>query len=435
MAEKKYPDMYPGWKTVGRLGKGGFGAVYEIEREHFGKCEKAALKHISIPTDDGDIESLRSDGYDDASITGHFEDHLGKIVREYFLMAEMKGHTNVVDCDDVLYIQHDDGFGWDIYIKMELLTPVMKCVDRLTSEEEIIQLGVDICNALILCGRKEIIHRDIKPQNIFISDTGDYKLGDFGIARSMEQATHVTRGIGTPSYMAPEVFNNQEYDSRVDTYSLGMVLYWLLNERRTPFLPLTKKIPTAEEAGNAWSRRFSGEAIPAPKNGSKALKAIVLKACAFKPEDRYQSAQEMRNALVTLTAPVQQAAPVEIVDEKTVYGKTMNRGEEKKEVPNPDLTVYGDVGKERDEECARQEAAERVAKEQEKQETIRKAQEDLAKLRQKQQEQERIRKAREELEELRKQQREQEALRKEKEEQERLEKEREEQKRRQEEER
>lgn len=311
MAQKEFPELYPGWKTVRKIGSGSFGTVYEIERDLFGKIEKAALKYIYIPHSEGEIEELYGNGYDDASITAHFKEYLADIVREYSLMAEMKGHTNVVYCDDIRYIQHDEGFGWDIFIKMELLTPMLKMPVQAFSEEQVIRLGMDICRALVLCRDKGIVHRDIKPQNIFVSDTGDYKLGDFGIARTMERSTGATK-TGTIPYMAPEVYNSQSYGSRADIYSLGLVLYWLMNERRLPFLPLPPRTPTVHDTDDARIRRLSGEAVPAPKNGSEELKAIVLRACAFNPEDRFQSAKDMLDALenIDLEKPTPQPKPV-----------------------------------------------------------------------------------------------------------------------------
>jgi uncharacterized protein YjdB/serine/threonine protein kinase len=293
--------IYPGWETVGLIGRGSFGAVYEIQRNNFGKIEKAALKVISIPQNESDISMLRDDGFDDQSITMRFEGFLQDIVREYSLMAEIKGHSNSVYVDDVKYIQHDDGMGWDVYIKMELLTPLTKYLGPtlVIPDEEAAKIGADISNMLAYCEKKNILHRDIKPQNIFMSDGGAYKLGDFGIAKTAERTTSGTK-IGTFNYMAPEVYNNQPYGNKADIYSLGMTLYWLLNERRTPFLPLPPAVQTTSDEDNARARRFRGDQIPAPAHGSEDLKTIVLRACAFDPEERYQSAAEMHEDLENL---------------------------------------------------------------------------------------------------------------------------------------
>lgn len=291
--------IWPGWKTVQKVGSGSFGEVYEIERDVFGETEKAALKVIKIPQNSNDVEELRSEGYDDASITAHFQSYLKNIVHEYSIMTKIKGHSNLVYCDDIQYVQNEDGVGWTIYIKMELLTPLMKTLQNLNSEAEVLRLGKDICRALIRCQLAKIVHRDIKPQNIFVSKDGVYKLGDFGIAKTVEKTTGGTK-IGTYRYMAPEVYRCQPYGASADLYSLGLVLYWLLNEHRTPFLPLPPEIPTARMEEESRRRRFDGEPLPPPKHGSEEFKQIVLKACAFAPSDRYSSAEEMLRALEKL---------------------------------------------------------------------------------------------------------------------------------------
>ena len=293
-------EIWPGWETVHEIGKGSFGAVYEIQKDVLGMTDKAALKVITIPKDKSDIEELYSDGYDEKSITERYKSFLEDIVREYKMMAELKGNHNIVYCDDIRYIQHDDGFGWDIYIKMELLTPLTKAIKTPMDDKQVVKLGMDICNALRACEKKNIIHRDIKPQNIFVSNEGDYKLGDFGIAKTAE---HISTGTktGTFKYMAPEVYNNQPYGSSCDIYSLGMVLYWLLNERRIPFLPLPPSVPTATEDNDALLRRMGGEVIPAPIHGSEELKQIVLKACDPNPALRFATASEMNEALAALS--------------------------------------------------------------------------------------------------------------------------------------
>ena len=308
--------QWPGWEVVRVIGRGSFGAVYEIRRDVFGRTERAALKVITIPQSDSDIEELYNDGYDEESVTRRYRSYLEDIAREYSLMAEMKGHTNVVYCDDLRYVQHEDGIGWDIYIKMELLTPLTKYLGRDASQAQIVKLGMDICNALVLCKSRNIVHRDIKPQNIFASQDGNFKLGDFGIAKTAERTTSGTK-IGTYKYMAPEVYNNRPYGASADIYSLGLVLYWLLNERRTPFLPLDR-VPSASEEDAARKRRFEGEPLPAPKNGSEELKRIVLRACAYDPKDRFASAEEMLAALSALAGAPSVPLSVSASETKTL---------------------------------------------------------------------------------------------------------------------
>ncbi len=292
----KENTLWPGWETEKCIGKGGFGSVYEIRRNLFGSQESAALKVITIPQSESEINELRADGYDQKSISDTFTQHMQSIVNDYSIMRKMSSCSNIVRCDDVRFEQHADGIGWDIFIKMELLTPIIDAFPRQLRETVVLKAGKDLCNALVACKQYGIIHRDIKPQNIFISDAGDFKLGDFGIAKTIEKTMGGTK-IGTYKYMAPEVFNNQPYGMAADIYSLGLVLYWMLNDHRMPFLPLPPATPTFAQEEEAKQRRFQGDPIPAPKNGSAALKAIVLKACAFDPADRYESAAQMLAAL------------------------------------------------------------------------------------------------------------------------------------------
>ena len=288
---------WPEWEIVKYLGGGAYGVVYEIERNISGIQEKAALKIVSRPKDNSEIESYYDNGYDEASIISSYESEIRNYIKEYKLMKELQGQSNIVSCDDFKVVPHENGIGGDIFIRMELLTSlaqVLRKKEKL-SEQEIIKLGKDISHALILCESKNIIHRDIKPANIMVSQFGDYKLGDFGVSKIMDHTTYATK-MGTQEYQAPEVVHMEKYGHTADIYSLGITLYWLLNNRRMPFIDANGKI-TAELKDEAMDRRYRGEKLPAPKNGSDELKRIVLKACAYRPENRYASAQEMYDAL------------------------------------------------------------------------------------------------------------------------------------------
>lgn len=291
--------VWPGWETVKVIGAGSFGTVYEIQRNVNGMTQRAALKLICVPRDPGEIDELINEGYDDNSITAHFKECLEDIIREYSMMLQIKGHSNVVYCEDIRKVPHPDGIGWDILIKMELLTPLTKGLDKTYDETQALRLGIDLCRALELCRQKNILHRDIKPQNVFISPEGDFKLGDFGVAKVSDKTSGGTK-IGTYDYMAPEIYNNRPYGASSDLYAVGMVLYWVMNERRGPFLPLPPQIPTGSAKDSANQRRFSGEALPSPANGSQELQQIVLKACAFDSTQRYSSPAQLHRALSEL---------------------------------------------------------------------------------------------------------------------------------------
>lgn len=308
--------IWPEWEIEKQIGQGTYGVVYQAVRQENDLTSRAAVKVISIPQDPRELDALRSDGLDLQSSRAYLKRIVDEFVSEIRLMETFKGIQNIVSIEDYKVVEKQDALGWDIYIRMELLTPfnVYVC-DRTLSESDIIRLGRDICTALEICGRRNIIHRDIKPENIFVNSFGSFKLGDFGTARNMESLTGGLSQRGTFNYMAPEVVTGASYDATVDVYSLGLVLYRLLNNNRLPFLS-EKQLLSPSERRIALDRRIQGEALPAPREASTTLAQVILKACAFRPQDRYASAGEMRRALEAVevegqsaSAPAVQEAP------------------------------------------------------------------------------------------------------------------------------
>jgi len=286
------------WTLVRLIGEGSFGKVYEAKREDFGTSYTAAVKIITIPQSQSEIASARAEGMCDESVTAYFRSFVEEIVREFALMSELKGTANVVSYEDHAVLQHTAGIGWDILIRMELLTPLLHyTAEKRFTRHDSIKLGIDMCRALELCQKFNIVHRDIKPENIFVSKLGDFKLGDFGIARTVEKTTSGLSKKGTYTYMAPEIYRGEAYGSSVDIYSLGIVLYRLLNDNRAPFLPDYPEPITHSSREAALAKRISGAKLPAPKNADGRLTEIVLKACAYDPKDRYKSPMLMRQEL------------------------------------------------------------------------------------------------------------------------------------------
>jgi len=268
-----YEPLFGSWQIESRLGFGGYGEVHKICRETMGFKQYAAVKKISIPSeaDPRQLERVRT---------------------EIQTMLQMQGANNIVRIEEFAELDWPRGGGKDILIRMELLTSLDSIIKKtILPVDEAVKLGIHICKALELCESANIIHRDIKPGNILVSGYGEYKLGDFGIARSMGERRTFT-GIGTDDFIAPEVFGmfgKRDYDLRADIYSLGITLYYLLNQNMLPF-------EDTDSEGHILRRRM-GEALPVPKNAPGWLTKVVLKACGHKPEDRYASAAEMRAAL------------------------------------------------------------------------------------------------------------------------------------------
>ena len=296
---KKFEPLFGEWYVEDIIGAGSFGRVYKIYREELGNRFYSALKYISLPADSNEMKQLRADGMDEQSISAYYFTMARDISSETTLMNKLRGNTNIVSFEDSKVVPKPNGIGYDIFIRMELLDSLTnRMVEKTLSINEVAKLGIDICTALLLCAKYGIIHRDIKPDNIFISPNGDYKLGDFGIARQLEKTATFMSKKGTYNYMAPEVYKGEKYGATCDLYSLGLVMYRLLNKGRLPFLPEAPNPITANDREEALKRRFTGEKLPAPCNADEELSAIVLKACAYDPKDRFASAEAMRTALL-----------------------------------------------------------------------------------------------------------------------------------------
>ena len=297
---KRYEPFFGEWRIKRFIGAGSYGRVFEIERrDEFDTVYTGALKAVTIPASQGELDEILADGMDMNGASTYFRDYVKELNREIVLMSKLKGHSNIVSYEDHKMFPHEDGVGWDILIRMELLTPITSYLkeNHTFPRREVIQLGMDLCKALEICQRYNIIHRDIKPANIFISETEDFKLGDFGVARIASASTGASTRAGTVNYMAPEVFRGEKYTSNVDIYSLGLVMYQLLNNNRMPLYPPYPQPITPSSRERAQAQRLSGAALPPPANAEGRLAEIVLKACAPDPAQRYDSPTVMRQAL------------------------------------------------------------------------------------------------------------------------------------------
>lgn len=305
--DKQLPvSAWSEWKIVEKIGEGSFGKVYKARRTEQGKTFYSAIKVITIPSNAGELSSVRSENPDEQSVKEYFYSLVEECIQEVNTMEYFRGNSHVVSVEDYKVMEYLDDIGWDIYIRMEYLTSFLDyCAGRALTEEDVIHLGIDLCKALEYCQCQNIIHRDIKPENIFVSRFGEFKLGDFGIARELDRTMSELSKKGTFSYMAPEMYRGEAYDARVDIYSLGIVLYKLRNHNRLPFISLKKQLITYRDKEEALNRRMAGEKLPVPAEAGEAFAEVILKACAYDRHDRYESAEEFRMALEQILYPGQ----------------------------------------------------------------------------------------------------------------------------------
>ena len=299
-------SVWPEWELIEKIGEGSFGKVYKAKRTERGRSFYSAIKIISIPASKGELDSVRSEMNNEQSTREYFRNLVEDCIQEIYTMEHFCGNSYVVSFEDFKVVEYLDEIGWDISIRMEYLTSFMDyCTGKELTEKEVIKLGCDLAMALIYCRKLNIIHRDVKPENIFVSRFGDFKLGDFGIAREQAHTMSNMSKKGTYSYMAPEIYKGEKYDSSIDIYSLGIVLYKLMNQNRLPFLSLDKQLITYRDKETALARRMAGEKMPVPVNASAAFSHIILKACAYEPGKRYRKPEDMLRDLEKLRlAPV-----------------------------------------------------------------------------------------------------------------------------------
>ena len=155
---------------------------------------------------------------------------------------------------------------YDIFILMEYLTPLE---DYIQSHNflvrDVVKLGLDVLDGLQSCHDNGVIHRDIKDDNIFVSNKGEYKIGDFGVSKILKDSSKAESLKGTPNFLAPEVYLGKEgYTKSVDLYSLGIVLYRLLNYSRNPFVPSFPAQYFSQDEDKAFEERMSGKIPPLP---------------------------------------------------------------------------------------------------------------------------------------------------------------------------
>ena len=292
--------IWPKWHTVELIGRGAFGEVYKVKREELGETFYSAVKVIRIPRDDGEVREFLSEGQTSQSIRFYYESIAKGLMNEIKVLEQLKSAGNVVNIEEFEILEKEDGIGWDVYIRMELLRNLNEYRQgRQMHWQEVEKLGMDICKALEYCEQCRIIHRDIKPSNIFVDNYGNFKLGDFGIARQLEKTQSTLSQKGTEMYMAPEVrFGDRKSSYNVDIYSLGLVMYRLLNRNKMPFEPLDRDMLTYQDREEALSRRLRGDRLPLPADAPTGLGQIIIRACEAERDRRYQRASEMYEDLV-----------------------------------------------------------------------------------------------------------------------------------------
>jgi serine/threonine-protein kinase len=261
------------------LGQGGMGAVYRAHDPRLDRTVAVKVVHAS----------------DDPNDTSHAE-ATARLLREARAAAKLV-HPNAIGVFDV-----GEANG-EAFIVMELVegkTFRQRLDDRSLNYADKVRVLADVARALAAAHRAGIIHRDVKPENIMIRDDGAVKVLDFGIARRSASApdptaptenaallTLTAKGlcVGTPLYMAPEQIRGDSLDGRSDQFAWGVVAWEAFSG----------KLPWKGSDAMALAGEILLQPVPPPETASPSVAAIIARALAKKPADRYPSAGAMRD--------------------------------------------------------------------------------------------------------------------------------------------
>jgi len=261
------------YRVKGELGRGGMGTVYLAEQPGLGR--EVAIKELIQTADPTALQ---------------------RFLQEAQVMARTS-HPNLVQVHDMelqgnvnyLVLEFVKGRSLRAWINESQLPP-----------PQVFAIMHGVLQALDYAHRRSIVHRDVKPENVLISEDGIVKVADFGIARLTDDsgvggtATKTGTTVGTPQYMSPEQVASSKVDGRSDLYSAGIMLYELVagqppftaSEADGPFTLMAKHVQAPPKPPSVFRPGLNPE-----------LEQVIMKSLAKRPEDRYQSGQEFDHAI------------------------------------------------------------------------------------------------------------------------------------------
>ncbi len=326
------------YEILFKLGEGGFGITYKARHIHL---ETIVVIKEYMPT------SMAIRDRDNVSITvisqenqDEYKFGLKKFLKEAKVLASFK-HSNIVGINDFFETNNTAYFVMPFVDGLILGEYVLEFKDNFKTEDQLLNLIVPILEGLREAHSKKILHRDIKLDNIFISENGTPILIDFGTARiDFTGKSKSINVILTPPYAPPEQYGNGKQGPWTDIYALGMVLYKLVTE-----LPATDIPPSIDRVNNIYSGD-NDPLIPINNiNISGDFNKLILKALSINAKDRFQSAVEMIEAFMNLlenNKNIKIDSPKKNI-ENTIMVNTKNKIVKKNKIVNIKLIILGIV--------------------------------------------------------------------------------------------
>ena len=258
--------------------------------------EKFILKQISIPESQIQVDAMLLTGAcADRNAAQLYYDGLAKALEaEIHVLADLaqtRGFVPFYNCQTTP--KADGEVGVDVWVLSPYRTTLSAYTKRHTMTHlGAVNLGIDLCAALTIARKAGYLYQDLKPENVFITQQKQYQLGDLGFVALDELSYSTFPDKYRSIYTAPELFDDfAEPNTTMDIYALGMLLYRIYNGGAGPF--------DEDGQSDGEKRRLAGEELPPPKYADYELAAILLKAVAFDPNARWQSPEEMGQAIVS----------------------------------------------------------------------------------------------------------------------------------------
>ncbi len=276
MSEFDLSKVMNGWTQEGILGSGAFGTVYLARNTETGAF--SAVKVIKTPPGREAVDNALKLGIGQELLSTYFGKFKNDLSWELTMYKTVKSqHLETVE--DIITVDAD-GPGWTGYIRKGIYTPMAVYFDKApATQEDAARLGVEIASALDALAQYTMVHGEVKPENIFVSDTGEFVLGDYGVRRCLEKAGSGIFSAEEDGFEAPEVGQDRLYTARSDIYSLGALMAYTANGCQMP------------------PNRDPG----AIRDLDPAFAAIIKKTMAADPKERYQTAMQLKLELQRLT--------------------------------------------------------------------------------------------------------------------------------------
>ncbi|MDD6022566.1 MAG: protein kinase [Acutalibacteraceae bacterium] len=301
MNEQDIKKILPEWTLSYILSEKRGEKLYQAERTSGDMTKYAAVRAISIPADKEELNELRAEYPQEDEFKKKIADMMKRKKAELQLLRSFCSKPGIVCMREIYDISNSDETSYLIVARYDYIETLDSYIrsNGLTIGAAL-RMGIDICKGLENFRKLNMIHGNVTPENIYVNDNGRFKLGGFDIDIIEGKKPVDKDNISSLRYASPEACNGGEKVFSSDVYSLGLVLYGLLNGGKLPF-------ENEYSQKKAFQMRISGEPIPRPAYNAGKLTDIVMKACSFDTKQRYVTPYYMRKALEEAFDELQQA--------------------------------------------------------------------------------------------------------------------------------